>query len=346
MDQPNTPNNLPNNEPSDLSYQVMPQEGQRYEPSPAPVPSPLSAKTGPVKPNLMPTEEETSIWRNKWIYIIGGAVVLLILGGLIYFLVGAKKSSTPAPVATTTKLPKVWLQQYFAQNLDTSGNCNDQTICGDTADPDSDGLNNYDEFKAGTNPTNPDTGGSGIADGDAVHIYHTDPTLKYNDRRDIVAQNNWTDGYQIRNGYDPLTPGLKFSDERKTQIATDTSTYALHEPTITTLNTSTTNSTPPALPPANQVTPPPPIPASKAATHNVTIQNLAFAPATITVNKGDTVVWTNKDSVAHTVTGTAGGPASPSIAAQGTYSFTFPATGTFAYHCTIHPMMTGTVVVN
>lgn len=309
---PNVPNNLPASEPSDLSYQVMPQEGQRYEPAPP-----------RLAPSSLPPEGEVSIWRNKWVYIIGGAVVLLILGALIYFLVGAKKSSTPVPAAATTKLPKVWLQQYFAQNLDTGGSCNDQTVCGDDADPDSDGLKNYDEFKAGTNPTIADTDSDGLADGDEVNIYKTDPTLKYTDRRDVVAANNWTDGYQIKNGYDPLTPGLKFSDERKTQIASDISTYSLHEPTITTFAS----------------------PVPQSATHNVTIQNSAFSPQSITVNKGDTVVWTNKDSMAHTVTGTPGGPASPSIAAQGTYSFTFPATGTFTYHCTIHLTMTGTVVV-
>lgn len=321
---PNVPNNLPASEPSDLSYQVMPQEGQRYEPTPTPGLPVMQPKTGPVKPNLMPMGEEISIWRNKWVYIIGGAVVLLILGVLIYFMVGSKKSSTPVPAASTTKLPKVWLQQYFAQNLDTGGSCSDQAVCADDADPDSDGLKNYDEFKAGTNPTIADTDSDGLADGDEVNIYKTDPTLKYTDRRDVVAANNWTDGYQIKNGYDPLTPGLKFSDERKTQIASDTSTYSLHEPTITTLSAS---------------------PVPQVVTHNVTIQNSAFSPQSITVNKGDTVVWANKDSMAHTVTGTTGGPASPSIAAQGTYSFTFSATGTFTYHCTIHPTMTGTVVV-
>lgn len=182
---------------------------------------------------MLPQEPKPSIWRNKWLYIIGGIVILLVLGLLYYFLIYFKKTNTPAtpaPQTPVTKLPKVWLSQYFG-----SETCSDQTICGDTVDSDSDGLNNYDEFKAGTSPTKADTDSDGLADGDEAHIYKTDPTLKFTDRRDTVAQNDWSDGFQIKSDYDPLTPGLKFSDDRKTQIVQDTSTYALHEPTITTL---------------------------------------------------------------------------------------------------------------
>ncbi|MEJ0021144.1 MAG: hypothetical protein WDN47_01005 [Candidatus Doudnabacteria bacterium] len=245
-----TPANLPV-EPSDLSFQVMPQEG-RFDPAvqppvPAPVrssiaPSPLPSRPASVpsvppppeygSPNLMPEESEPSFFRSKWIYIVVGIVVLIVLGLLAYFLLGAKKTAAPVVTAVTTKLPKVWLNQYFNKEV-----CDNQTVCGDDADPDNDGLSNYNEFVAGTNPVTADSDSDGLADGDEVNIYKTEPTLKYTDRRDIVAQNDWTDGFQINSGYDPLTPGLKFTDVRNQQIASDTAKYSLHEPTITTLST-------------------------------------------------------------------------------------------------------------
>ncbi len=93
------------------------------------------------------------------------------------------------------------------------------------------------------------------------------------------------------------------------------------------------------------VTMKPPTPAPASTTHTVTIQSFAFSPSSVTIKKGDTVVWTNNDSVGHTVTGDNGGSASPTISPNGTYSFKFNTIGTFNYHCSIHPSMTGTVTV-
>jgi plastocyanin len=77
----------------------------------------------------------------------------------------------------------------------------------------------------------------------------------------------------------------------------------------------------------------------------VTIQNFAYDPATITVHVGDTVTWTNKDSVNHTVTADNGEFSSDPLGQGATFSFTFTKAGSYPYHCTIHPYMTGTVVV-
>lgn len=79
----------------------------------------------------------------------------------------------------------------------------------------------------------------------------------------------------------------------------------------------------------------------------VTIADMAFSPANITVKKGTTVTWTNQDSVAHTVAENDGqdGPKSSNLANGQSYSFTYNTVGTFKYHCTIHPNMTGTVTV-
>lgn len=83
------------------------------------------------------------------------------------------------------------------------------------------------------------------------------------------------------------------------------------------------------------------------ATNQVTINNFAFTPADITVKKGTKVTWTNQDSTTHTVTEADGktGPDSQTLANGQSYSFTYDQTGTFSYHCSIHPEMTGTVTV-
>ena len=71
-----------------------------------------------------------------------------------------------------------------------------------------------------------------------------------------------------------------------------------------------------------------------ATTESVTIMNFAFSPASITVKKGTKVTWTNKDSIAHTVTesdGQSGGPDSSTLQQGDAYSFTFNTAGTFHY---------------
>ena len=80
--------------------------------------------------------------------------------------------------------------------------------------------------------------------------------------------------------------------------------------------------------------------------NEVFIQGMAFGPATITVSAGTTITWTNKDAVGHTVTSTTGLFDSGLINANASYSHMFSTAGTYPYTCTIHPLMTGTVVVH
>jgi amicyanin len=68
----------------------------------------------------------------------------------------------------------------------------------------------------------------------------------------------------------------------------------------------------------------------------------------IRVKAGDTVTWTNNDSVRHNVVAderSAAAPEGPLIADGKSYSFTFTKAGTYPYHCEPHPNMKGTVVV-
>lgn len=77
---------------------------------------------------------------------------------------------------------------------------------------------------------------------------------------------------------------------------------------------------------------------------SVAMQNFAFSPATVEIKVGESVTWTNNDSVSHTVDGD-GGIASGDMAGGATYTKKFDTAGTFAYKCSIHPSMTGKVVV-
>jgi plastocyanin len=78
----------------------------------------------------------------------------------------------------------------------------------------------------------------------------------------------------------------------------------------------------------------------------VAIDNFAFSPATLNVKMGQQVTWTNKQQgVAHTVTAD-GGAFDHSMPSGAMFSFTFAKAGNFAYHCTIHPSMHGTVMVS
>jgi plastocyanin len=82
--------------------------------------------------------------------------------------------------------------------------------------------------------------------------------------------------------------------------------------------------------------------ASAASDAAVTVGGMSFGPSTVTVEAGATVTWTWSGRM-HDVR-FADGPASP-VQSQGTWSRTFTRAGTYRYHCDLHPMMTGTVVV-
>jgi plastocyanin len=82
-----------------------------------------------------------------------------------------------------------------------------------------------------------------------------------------------------------------------------------------------------------------------AATAEVKIDNFSFGPGTVTVAVGTTVVWTNRDDIPHTVVSTDGVFKSKVLDTDEKFSYTFTNAGTFPYFCSIHPKMTGKVVV-
>jgi len=81
------------------------------------------------------------------------------------------------------------------------------------------------------------------------------------------------------------------------------------------------------------------------ATAEVKIDNFTFEPGTIMVAVGTTVTWTNRDDIPHTVVSTDGVFKSKVLDTDEKFSYTFAKAGNFPYFCSIHPKMTGKVVV-
>ncbi len=99
--------------------------------------------------------------------------------------------------------------------------------------------------------------------------------------------------------------------------------------------------------PAAQPTPagkPAPKPVETKSRINVTIQNFSFQPSDISAKQGDTIIFNNQDPVTHTVTGSSFDSQIPSG-----QSFTLDTSklspGTYAFHCSIHPSMTGIITI-
>ena len=82
-----------------------------------------------------------------------------------------------------------------------------------------------------------------------------------------------------------------------------------------------------------------------AASAEVKIDNFSFGPQIVTVPIGATVTWTNRDDIPHTVVSTDGVFKSKVRDTDEKFSYTFTKAGTYPYYCTIHPKMTGKLVV-
>jgi plastocyanin len=82
-----------------------------------------------------------------------------------------------------------------------------------------------------------------------------------------------------------------------------------------------------------------------AANAEVKIDNFSFGPQTLTIPVGATVTWTNRDDIPHTSVSTNGMFKSKVMDTDEKFSYTFAKAGTYPYYCSIHPKMTGQVVV-
>ena len=78
---------------------------------------------------------------------------------------------------------------------------------------------------------------------------------------------------------------------------------------------------------------------------SVMMKEFEFTPKEIKVKVGTTVTWINHDDDPHTVTSTANDFRSPGLDTDESYAYTFTRPGTYEYYCTLHPLMTGKVIV-
>ncbi|MCC6240235.1 MAG: cupredoxin family copper-binding protein [Phycisphaerales bacterium] len=83
-----------------------------------------------------------------------------------------------------------------------------------------------------------------------------------------------------------------------------------------------------------------------ARVHSVSIADMSFTPAALTIAVDDTVVWTNRDERDHNVVSTDGTFKSGNLSAGGTYSYRFSRSGKYEYGCSYHPREKGTIVVS
>jgi plastocyanin len=77
----------------------------------------------------------------------------------------------------------------------------------------------------------------------------------------------------------------------------------------------------------------------------VKIENFTFAPQRVTVKAGTTITWTNDDDIPHTVASSTKAFKSKVLDSEDKFSFTFTTAGVYEYFCSLHPHMTGTIVV-
>lgn len=83
----------------------------------------------------------------------------------------------------------------------------------------------------------------------------------------------------------------------------------------------------------------------RSATHTVIIEGTRFEPETLSVRRGETVVWINKDPFPHTATALTGGFDSKNIAPNKSWRYKARKSGVFPYYCTLHPTMKATLRV-
>ena len=84
---------------------------------------------------------------------------------------------------------------------------------------------------------------------------------------------------------------------------------------------------------------------STAAAHDIVVDNFSFAPASASVPRGTMVTWTNRDDEPHTIVSTDQQFKSPVLDTDEQFSRRFDVPGTYKYFCSLHPKMTGEIVV-
>jgi plastocyanin len=77
----------------------------------------------------------------------------------------------------------------------------------------------------------------------------------------------------------------------------------------------------------------------------VNIVSFSFKPTPVTISAGSAITWTNQDAAQHTILSDTGVFQSAALDTNGKFTTKLDTPGTYAYHCSIHPSMKGTIVV-
>ncbi len=225
-------------------YNVMPKHqttGQIIQPQVA-ISSPVEDTEAP------PGKTKMFFSKHKTVIIL---LVVIILIGLPGYLLAKKyflKSYTPEDLLTanpsdlknsnnqatstaednsqTSIITKEWQQKYFKNEVCEQDKL---AVCGETADPDMDGLSNLEEFKINTDPNNNDSDQDGLSDGDEVNVFGTDPNNK-----NTAGDLKYNDADYIKGGYDIKT-GQLYAIEKINEIKEKLEEKGVHPPTLSTL---------------------------------------------------------------------------------------------------------------
>lgn len=224
-------------------YNVMPRGKRDAQVFSTPVVK-TSSSTPSDTPDLAPDKSAFAVPRSGrrigMIVGLGIAILVLVAFGYLGYRYAKQRQNTakpnnnenvePANNSNTDQQPSgvttppEWQQRYFS-----SATCSDINVCGDTADPDRDGLNNLDEYNTKTDPNNNDSDGDGLADGDEAHIFGSSPLTQRTN-----SSVEYTDADFAKGGYDVNT-NEKFTDDKLSEIKTKIKDKGLHQPTIKTL---------------------------------------------------------------------------------------------------------------
>jgi plastocyanin len=84
---------------------------------------------------------------------------------------------------------------------------------------------------------------------------------------------------------------------------------------------------------------------TSSSSNEIAVENFSFQPGNLTIKAGTTVTWVNHDDVPHTVYENDKKFKSDTLDTDGKFSYKFTSPGTYSYYCTLHPRMTGQIIV-
>lgn len=148
---------------------------------------------------------------KKSILVLVGGIVVIVISIMIVARI-RHQAPTPAPVkkptVTEPVVPTGGPERVLMSSSEQAAAAANEAVIAaimnkaSATDQDFDHLSNDAEKTLGTDPTNPDTDGDGLLDGDEASLYHTNP-LKVDTDGD-----GYSDGYEVSHGQNPLGPGL------------------------------------------------------------------------------------------------------------------------------------------